>query len=56
MLFYLFSPTALRSLFERLGYQYRPDTAVRNITYYDQRTSQGSTLSFVAFAGALAGA
>ena len=55
MLFYLFSPTALRSLFERLGYQYRPDTAVRNITYYDQRTSQGSTLSFVTFAGALAG-
>ena len=55
MLFYLFSPSTLRLLFERLGYQYRADTAARNITYYDERTSHGSTLSFVAFAGALAG-
>ncbi|TMM01102.1 MAG: glycoside hydrolase family 65 protein, partial [Actinobacteria bacterium] len=55
MLFYLFSPSTLRSLFERLGYEYRADTAGRNITYYDQRTSHGSTLSFVTFAGALAG-
>jgi len=55
MLFYLFSPSTLRSLFERLGYEYRAHTAGRNITYYDQRTSHGSTLSFVTFAGALAG-
>ena len=41
-------------MFERLGYDYRPDTAARNIAYYDQRTSHGSTLSFVTFAGALA--
>jgi trehalose/maltose hydrolase-like predicted phosphorylase len=54
MLFYLFSPTALRGLFERLGYEYPPDTAARNIAYYDQRTSHGSTLSFVTYAGALA--
>jgi trehalose/maltose hydrolase-like predicted phosphorylase len=54
MLFYLFSPGTLRGMFERLGYQYRSDTAARNIAYYDQRTSHGSTLSFVTFAGALA--
>ena len=54
MLFYLFSPSALRRLFERLGYEYRADTAARNIAYYDRRTSHGSTLSFVTFAGVLA--
>jgi trehalose/maltose hydrolase-like predicted phosphorylase len=54
MLFYLFAPTGIRELFERLGYEYRSDTAVRNIAYYDQRTSHGSTLSFVTFAGVLA--
>ena len=54
MLFYLFSPSTLRVLFERLGYEYRDHTATRNITYYDERTSHGSTLSFVTFAGALA--
>jgi trehalose/maltose hydrolase-like predicted phosphorylase len=54
MLFYLFSPATLRRLFERLGYEYRADTAARNIAYYDQRTSHGSTLSFVTFAGVLA--
>ena len=54
MLFYLFSPSVLRGLFERLGYEYRDDTAARTIAYYDQRTSHGSTLSFVTFAGVLA--
>jgi trehalose/maltose hydrolase-like predicted phosphorylase len=54
MLFYLFSPRTLADLFERLGYAYRDDTAARNIAYYDRRTSHGSTLSFVSFAGALA--
>ena len=54
MLFYLFSPTTLRRLFERLGYEYRADTVARNIAYYDERTSHGSTLSFVAHAGVLA--
>jgi trehalose/maltose hydrolase-like predicted phosphorylase len=55
MLFYLFSPRALARVFERLGYEYRPDTAARTIAYYDQRTSHGSTLSFVTYAGVLAG-
>jgi trehalose/maltose hydrolase-like predicted phosphorylase len=54
MLFFLFSPDALRRLFERLGYEYRADTAARNIAYYDQRTSHGSTLSLVTYAGVLA--
>jgi trehalose/maltose hydrolase-like predicted phosphorylase len=54
MLFFLFSPEELRETFGRLGYDYRPDTAARNIAYYDRRTSHGSTLSFVTHAGVLA--
>jgi trehalose/maltose hydrolase-like predicted phosphorylase len=54
MLFFLFSPGELRGIFERLGYGYRDDTAARNVAYYDQRTSHGSTLSFVTHAGVLA--
>jgi trehalose/maltose hydrolase-like predicted phosphorylase len=54
MLFFLFSDEELREIFERLGYDYRRDTAARNVEYYDQRTSHGSTLSFVTYAGALA--
>jgi len=54
MLFFLFPPEELRETFRRLGYEYRPDTAARNIAYYDRRTSHGSTLSFVTHAGVLA--
>jgi trehalose/maltose hydrolase-like predicted phosphorylase len=54
MLFYLLSPEELRRVFSRLGYDYGPDTASKNIAYYDRRTSHGSTLSFVAHAGVLA--
>ena len=54
MLFFLFAPDELRSLFERLGYGYGDDTVRKNVAYYDQRTSHGSTLSFVTYAGALA--
>jgi trehalose/maltose hydrolase-like predicted phosphorylase len=54
MLFYLLSPDELRAVFERLGYDYGSDTAPRNIAYYDQRTSNGSTLSFVTHAGVVA--
>jgi trehalose/maltose hydrolase-like predicted phosphorylase len=54
MLFYLFSDGELRQIFERLGYDYGPDTAARNVAYYDKRTSHGSTLSFVTHAGVLA--
>jgi trehalose/maltose hydrolase-like predicted phosphorylase len=54
MLFYLLSPRALSRVFERLGYEYHRDTAARTIAYYDRRTSHGSTLSFVTYAGVLA--
>jgi trehalose/maltose hydrolase-like predicted phosphorylase len=54
MLFYLFSEEQLRHLFERLGYEYRSETARRNIDYYDARTSHGSTLSFITHAAVLA--
>jgi trehalose/maltose hydrolase-like predicted phosphorylase len=54
MLFYLFSDEELHEIFGRLGYDYRPDTAARNVAYYDRRTSHGSTLSFVTHAGVLA--
>jgi trehalose/maltose hydrolase-like predicted phosphorylase len=54
LLFFLFSEEELRRIFERLGYEYAEDTARKNIDYYDQRTSHGSTLSFVAHAGVLA--
>jgi trehalose/maltose hydrolase-like predicted phosphorylase len=54
MLFFLFSHDELREIFGRLGYDYRDDTAMRNVAYYDRRTSHGSTLSFVTHAGVLA--
>ena len=54
MLFFLFSREELREIFGRLGYDYRDDTAMRNVAYYDRRTSHGSTLSFVTHAGVLA--
>jgi trehalose/maltose hydrolase-like predicted phosphorylase len=53
-LFFLFAEEELKRLFERLGYEYVPDTAAKNIDYYDKRTSHGSTLSFIAHAGILA--
>ena len=54
LLFFLFDQRELGELFTRLGYPYPPDLARRTVDYYDQRTSHGSTLSFVAHAGVLA--
>jgi trehalose/maltose hydrolase-like predicted phosphorylase len=54
MLFFLFSDDELRRLFTRLGYEYSDDTARKTIDFYDERTSHGSTLSFVTHAGVLA--
>jgi trehalose-phosphatase len=54
MLFYLFRQDELGRLFERLGYPYTPDTMRKSVAYYDARTSYGSTLSFVVFAGVFA--
>jgi trehalose/maltose hydrolase-like predicted phosphorylase len=54
MLFFLFRDEELREIFGRLGYAYDAGTIPRNVTYYDRRTSHGSTLSFVTHAGVLA--
>jgi alpha,alpha-trehalase len=55
LLVFLFSEEELERIFERLGYDYVPEMVHKNIDYYDRRTSHGSTLSFIAHAGALAG-
>ncbi|MGH3085867.1 MAG: glycoside hydrolase family 65 protein, partial [Rubrobacteraceae bacterium] len=55
LLFFLFSPEELEEIFDRLGYEYAPEMARKNVDYYDGRTSHGSTLSFIAHAGILAG-
>jgi alpha,alpha-trehalase len=47
MLFYLLSRPMLEKLFNRLGYPLDADTIPKNIDYYLQRTSHGSTLSNV---------
>jgi len=45
MLFYLFSADELAELFTQLGYPFEYATIRRNIDYYLQRTSNGSSLS-----------
>jgi trehalose/maltose hydrolase-like predicted phosphorylase len=56
LLFFLFAEEELEEIFHRLGYQdFGPEMARRTIDYYDERTSHGSTLSFIAHAGVLAG-
>ena len=47
MLFYLLSANELRELFNRLGYPFEYETIPKNVSYYLQRTSHGSTLSRV---------
>jgi len=47
MLFYLFSAEELAGLFKRLDYPFDPEMIPRNIEYYAQRTTDGSTLSYV---------
>jgi trehalose-phosphatase len=54
MLFYLFRQDELKRIFQCLGYPYTPDTLRKTVTYYDARTSYGSTLSFLVFAGVFA--
>ena len=54
LLFYLFRQDELKQIFERLGYSYTPETLRKTVAYYDARTSHGSTLSFVAYAGIFA--
>jgi len=47
MLFYLFSAEDLEGLFEQLGYKLETDTIPKNIDYYLERTSNGSSLSWI---------
>jgi trehalose/maltose hydrolase-like predicted phosphorylase len=54
LLFYLFRQDELKQIFERLGYSYTLETLHKTVAYYDARTSHGSTLSFVAYAGIFA--
>jgi alpha,alpha-trehalase len=54
MLFYLLSAEELGEIFEELGYRFEYDTIPKNIDYYMQRTSHGSTLSRVVHAWVLA--
>ena len=51
LLFYLFRQDELKQIFERLGYSYTPETMRKTVAYYDARTSHGSTLSFISYAG-----
>ena len=54
MLFYLLSADELRDIFRRLNYPFDRETIPRNIDYYLERTSHGSTLSRVVHAWVLA--
>jgi trehalose-phosphatase len=54
LLFYLFRQDELRQIFERLGYSYTPETLRNTVAYYDARTTHGSTLSFIVYAGVFA--
>ena len=50
MLFYLFSNEALKELFHQLGYRFTQAMLQKNVKYYLQRTSSGSSLSQVVHA------
>jgi trehalose/maltose hydrolase-like predicted phosphorylase len=54
MLFCLFSTEELTGIFNNLGYDIDPDTIPKNIEYYMQRTSHGSTLSRIIHSWVLA--
>jgi alpha,alpha-trehalase len=54
MLFYLLPRTELEEVFARLGMELDADLIDRTITYYDARTSHGSTLSRVVHSWVLA--
>jgi alpha,alpha-trehalase len=54
MLFYLLSAEELAEIFKQLGYPFEYETIPKNIDYYLQRTSHGSTLSRVVHSWVLA--
>ena len=47
MLLYLFSAEILRKMFKRLDYSFNKDAIPRNINYYLNRTTNGSSLALV---------
>jgi alpha,alpha-trehalase len=47
MLFYLFSAEEIEEIFEQLGYEFEYETIPENSHYYLERSSHGSTLSWV---------
>ncbi|MEX2511932.1 MAG: glycosyl hydrolase family 65 protein [Cyclobacteriaceae bacterium] len=49
MLFYLFSRKQIFTVFKNLGYNFSEEKILKNIEYYSNRTSHGSTLSRVVF-------
>lgn len=49
MLFYLFSSDKLVAMFNQLGYDFTSDQIPENITYYQNITSHGSSLSKVVY-------
>ncbi|MFO7586943.1 MAG: glycosyl hydrolase family 65 protein [Gemmatimonadota bacterium] len=53
MLFFLFSAEELEETFDRLGYEFDPESIPRTIEYYIARTSHGSTLSRIVHAWVL---
>ncbi len=54
MLFYLFSAPELKTLFKQLNYTFEYETIPRNIDYYVNRTTYGSSLSWVVHSWVLA--
>lgn len=49
MLFYLFTPSEIKEIFEKLGYEFSNSLIYKNVEYYGERTSHGSTLSRLVF-------
>jgi alpha,alpha-trehalase len=54
MLFYLFSAEEIEDLFKQMGYDFDPGMIPKNIEYYLQRSSHGSTLSNIVHSWVLA--
>jgi alpha,alpha-trehalase len=54
MLFYLFSSEELHQLFHEMGYDFDPQIIPKNIDYYLERSSNGSTLSNIVHSWVLA--
>lgn len=54
MLFYLFSAEEIQELFTQMGYDFDPRMIPKNIDYYLQRSSHGSTLSNIVHSWVLA--